>query len=437
MAYTAENKSLPPAGPDGFSPNRDRTSRDCSFAAIIVLLLVLLGYLVILHYWKPAPIADERLHLRAIDEQLTSGGWTWPAYLPMPPVYHAIVAIPARMFGASLFLVRAINTLISCVLLLILWRIAKRLGSSSNLALCFVQPFLFPFLPLAYTEAASTTLIIAALWACVARRQFSCAILVAGATCFRQSNLMIAPILLLFGWFDVSRESRPFTEKIAAFAKQHGALMLVTAGALITFASFPGLLPLDVEANRPRFNPAQFWLLGLCVIVWWLPILVLHVRPMARNAAVFARRSPLPTGTMLIVGLLTVFALTSTYSNPHPWNHNTMFLRNLPLIALEGNMTARTALAALIVMTVPLLGTYLWHQPRKAQIITVLVVTGLYLAPQSLAEPRYYAIPFLLLALLMSPTDLERRLMQAWSTILTLAVCGYTLIAGRAMGGTL
>ena len=157
-------------------------------------------FFVALSLLNPNPIVDEGLHLRVI-QQFAGGDRSMPSFLPMLPTYHALLAGPARLFGANLFVARACNMILGLLTIMLFAAVVKRHGAKGGgeAVLHFTwSPILFPFLVLVYTEVGSMLCLVAALHLQLRQRFAASAGVLFVAILVRQSNLVW--VLFLAVW---------------------------------------------------------------------------------------------------------------------------------------------------------------------------------------------------------------------------------------------
>jgi len=133
--------------------------------------------------------------------------------------------------------------------------------------------------------------------------------------------------------------------------------------------------------------------------------------------------------------LAAVFLLTIAYDNPHPWNNNVDYLRNLPLIAMSNSLRARFAAACLIVIVVPVIVRFTMDQPNRRMLALVWLLSVLFLLPHSLAEPRYYIVPAFFVNFFTRYTQKQGRSLTVWYATVSAAVAVYVCLQGRPEGG--
>ncbi|MBI4718805.1 MAG: hypothetical protein HY763_13440 [Planctomycetes bacterium] len=432
MRGTASSNSSASVG----SPRADaRASR----AAPLLASATLVVFVVVLSLTNPYLIVDEgTYHFPAI-KQFYDGDWSLPPGLPMLPTYHAAAAWVAELFVPRLYVLRGFSAAMGVAAVWLMVAIVRRLRCAhpDHAVLHFAwQPVMFPFWGLVYTEAASMLSLLAAVYWHLGRRYYVSAAALALACLVRQSNVVWVVFLALW----MVRQDRSsglsaarFTGAQARRLLGHGVILAAAVGALM---SGTGRLTVAVvEANRPRFNPAQMYLFALFILALGAPVWMLHGRPALRAVLAFARAKRREAAMGLVASVPAVLLLIAGFDNPHPWNWDTNFLRNWPLVALGGLPVVRVCTAVLLVLWIPVPAQFWRRQPPGSLLPLTLIFSLLFLLPHPLAEPRYYIVPFFFLNLFASYTRQEARLLTAWYGVLSVAVAAYVCIAGRADGG--
>lgn len=410
-----------------------------SAAAPLLASATLVVFVVVVSLVNPYPIADEdTYHFPAI-KQFYDGNWSLPSSLPMLPTYHAAAAWVAKLFVPRLYVLRGFSAAMGIAAVWLMVGIARRLRCThpDDAVLHFAwQPVMFPFWGLVYTEAASMLSLLAAVYWHLGRRYYLSAAALAVACLVRQSNVVWVVFLALWlvrqdGSSGVPTAS--FTWARARRLAGHLAILAVAAGGLIFGAG--QLTVAAVEANRPRFNPAQLYLFALFVLGLGAPVWMLHGRPALRAVLAFARSKRRDAAMRLVAAVLAALLLIAGFENPHPWNWDISFLRNWPLVAMGRIPVVRVCTAVLLVLWIPVLAQFWRRHPPGSHLLLALVFSLLYILAHPLAEPRYYIVPFYFLNLFASYTRQEARLLTVWYGVLSAAVAAYVCIAGRADGG--
>jgi hypothetical protein len=319
----------------GAGPMRERAGR----GAMCLAAATVLAWLVILLAFKPSYIADEWRHFLVI-QSLTRDEWPPAGYLPMLPAYHLLAAGVCKVFGCTLTVVRVLNAVLALLALLLadatirLRRPESRGGSTLLLAW---NPLLLPYLVLAYTEIATLLALLVALYLHVRGRwRWSAAALLC-ACLLRQSSVVW--VAFFAAWaalqtLDQGGLSRLRPWRLATESLQRrlaprlwGHVLLIGAAAAL-FAMYPAFAAGSEIGNRAAVNRAQFYMFGLTAALLWAPV---WIEQLAR--AWPARLAPRLAWAWVCALLLTAVGLLElAFDNPHPWNADPHYLRNLPLL---------------------------------------------------------------------------------------------------------
>lgn len=260
----------------------------------IALILAISGvavYFVAISIVNPVPIADEAGHHLQVIRQFHEGDWSWPGHLPMPPTYHVAAVAICKLFGAKLYVLRLFGAVMAVAGVLLYRDVARRCVreySGDSLLHFAWLPILFPFSVLVYTDMASVLCVIAGTCLQLRRRWTWSATCLLVACAIRPSNVVWIGFLL--AW-EIDRQRRTDGDeggglhgagsaigRTLLMCSGHAAVMVLGVVFLaVTLGSWGHV----VEANRPRFNIAQFYLFALFAILLWLPVLV------TRAAAVY------------------------------------------------------------------------------------------------------------------------------------------------------
>lgn len=407
----------------------------------MILALLLAWYAVLCVRW-PGVIGDELYHVPAI-EGILAGDWTRAWALPMPPVFHALVAGAAGLVGTDLWLLRGVSLLIGIAAIRVYWAALSadgRPGDATALFQFAALPLLLPFWVLVYTDMLALLTVLVAL-ACHGRGwRLAAALALLVGMLVRQSNA-IWPLVFI-GWHMLEHwgEARPATADAPRTPARLGRALVAARGAwpyalaLLCGSAFnlvENPLTSDQPAeNRPTFNIAQVFGLGMTLALIWAAVWVPHVPSLWRGwLARGLVRAPLAAALVAVAGGLAVL-----YRNQHGWNGNLDYVRNWPLVGMSTYPLLRIVMAALIVLFVATCAH--WAYQRGAARAAIVWIVGLiYLAPHGLVDPRYYIVPVVLADFAMPYTPTERRRLVAWYATLTLllALMMYFRPAGAAM----
>jgi alpha-1,2-glucosyltransferase len=401
-------------------------------------------YFLALTIFNNGPIADEEYHLRGV-RWFCDGHWRPPDFLPMLPGYHVLAAVPARVFGTQLVVLRAFNTLLAIGTILLVHRVLRVMNrpNPDDALLHFAwNPLLLPFMALVYTDLPAMLCLVGAVYLHVRRRFVLSAVALLAACLLRQSNVVWVAFMAVWAIVELRQElsadsASQSTAGLGGFLRRavlrvwpHLALGLLAAA----FFLIHGQATLgDVRLNSPAVNVAQLYLFALFVALLWAPVWVHCLRSEWRTLYRSALMRP------LVWALLTAAAafLMLNFDNPHPWNEDLRDLRNWPLVTMSSSLGARLIGVLLIVAAIPIVVRFTWRQPHRRMLAVVWLFSFLFLLPQWLAEPRYYIVPVFLLNLFAAYTPSQARRVTVWYGATGAATATVTCIWGGAAGGVL
>jgi alpha-1,2-glucosyltransferase len=390
---------------------------------LLVALASLAGMLLIARLHRL--VSDERWYALQVEWFLSGRYELIP--ITMLPGYHVVLA--ALLAPLGLFVdhaARGANLLVSLLLVPLALSLARRHGDPTpemKAAQSLLQPLLFPFLFLVYTDAWSLVLLAALLLATLARRYWWAAAAGLAGTLVRQDFIAwvaLAYALATLEGLDAWPGPRALSECIWKKAREAYPLLLVIA-ALLAFVAWNGAVTRGDQAlHRPGINLTNVYVFLLCAWMVFLPQ-NLHAAP-----RIIARLRDWRVLAALAIGFAIYLA---TWSNLHPYNqeNHRHHLRNEALHWLTLDLRIRAAAfvpiawSALTLLTTPL---------AERRFLLLHVAGPLFIALHPLIEQRYY-----LPALFMY--NLWRRPMGApWerAALAYGAVLGLLLLWGIARG---
>ncbi|MEP0848483.1 MAG: hypothetical protein HRF50_16880 [Phycisphaerae bacterium] len=416
-------------------------SRLRDHAALLVALGSVVGWYAALAVVNPVRIADERIHFGLVEEIL-QGEALSTNLIPMLPAYHYAIAGATWLLGGSLNAARAVNAAVALVgvLLLHACTAGRPAGQRGMQALLYAwNPILLPLCAMVYTEGAATVAIVGAVLAALRGRHGWAALALAVACVVRQSNILWAAFFVGWRMLDGAgvgeggrlRDLLTLDVRSAAQAARSAwPYGLVVAGAAVFFAIIGGVTVGPAHDNRPRFNPAQFYLFASVVVVLWAPLLA---RELVRHwPAILVR---LRWGGICAGFIAAAGTLEMLYVNPHPWNGDPAYLRNRLLVALHTSLPLRAGAATVFAAAGPLLLWVTRAQPQRALLALVWASGALFLLPHWLAEMRYYIVPIALLHLFANYRTRIGWTLVAWQGALSAAICTFIALYGTPHGG--
>lgn len=416
--------------------------------ALAAAATALIAWFLVVSALRPGVVADEQTHFAAA-VSIARGQWLPGGWLPMAPGFHAFLGAILYAGGESLPLARGVCTVLALIAL-VLWNRAARLRhpelAPAKTLLFALNPLWLPFSALVYTEAPSVLAVGAAALLHRRNHRVAAAVTLVAGAAVRQSNLFWALLFAAWAMIEDSPAKPPATDPAptrstdgatirAWCARLRGAWPYFAVLALLALAVAvdPAGLLRPTSANQLKFNPAQIYLYVLIVAVLQLPLWLAEARQRWR-----ARYAPALAHGWVAGGLLTAVGLVMlVFDNPHPWNGDPNYLRNVLLSALDAQLWIRAIASALIVAALVLWWGFLAAQPAPAHIRTVSVLGLVFVGLHWLAEPRYAILPLMLTTLALC---CERRVlwwMVAWNAVLSIAACTYVALNGGTQGGVL
>jgi hypothetical protein len=387
----------------------------CQIPAVAGLLL----WLGLLTWQYNRPIYDEGQHL-AVIAAFCRGDWSMPADLPMLPAYHVLASVPGRIFGPSLFVLRATSVAVS-IASIALFYAAMRHRNAAHLGprvLHFAwNPLLFPFAAMAYTEAMSMVFLAAAVYTHVRRWFAASALVMLGACLVRQSNVVWVVFMMLWAYTELRSSS---LRLVAAKLWAHATVLGLAA---VFFVVNGGFTLGSTHQNRAGFNAGQFYVFGLFVLGMWTPIWALRLRGDLRALGRWFVGHP-GAGLGVLIAVTAFVALgVMRFHNPHPWNVDIIFLRNWPLRLMGESMLARIAGVFALVAAAGLVVSFTRAQPDRRVLALVWLCSIVFLIPHSLVEPRYYIVPTVLVNFFATYTAGQARWLAGWSLLVSVMIC--------------
>lgn len=413
--------------------------------ALILAIASVAIYFAAISIVNSVPIADEAGHHLQVVRQFYEGDWSWPEHLPMPPTFHVAAAVICKVFGAKLHVLRLFSAVMAVAAVLLYRDVARRCvrDCSADSLLHFAWlPVLFPFSVLVYTDMASVLCVIAGVCLQLRRRGTWSAACLLVACAIRPSNVVWVGFLL--AWETV-RQRRAESEigtlgagsvirRTLLMCWGHAVVMVLGVVFLAVMLGSRGHV---VEANRPRFNIAQFYLFALFAVLLWLPVLVTRVAAALRAWAGRFRREPLRAVGLAMFFSIVVVVLTMAFENPHPWNRNPDYFRNWVLMWMDRSTIACGCFSALIVLGGVAGFRFVLCQRERRAVFLIGGFTLIYLLPHSLAEPRYYVLPAIFFNLLVSYDRADARRLTVWYGILSAGLAAACCVFGDGKGGVL
>ncbi|MBK9127890.1 MAG: hypothetical protein IPM13_08815 [Phycisphaerales bacterium] len=397
-------------------------------------------YCLALCILAPEPLGDEATHLHVI-RSLLRGDWAPAARLPMLPTYHLVVAPLVYLGGESLAAARVANAIIATIMLGLAALCVRRLqpdcpaAALLHVAWC---PLVFPLTAINHTDALSLCFLIGVLAAHVRGLRLAAGATLLVATLVRQTNAVWALFFIAWDVLEAAHRA-PAGERTPRGIASHGARAcrlswpyFVAPAMLLSAVLVFGRYSVGGDAlNGPAFNVAQFYLLAIHVTAWGLPLWLPRLWEAIRT-----RWSPAlsrPWRAALVVAFAGLMVVG--FRNPHAWNREFWDLRNAPLLLMQTSLGARIALAVVLAAVLPVIVRFYAEQPRRGVLLAAWIAALVGLAPQFLAEPRYYAFALVLVNLLTVHGACDSRRLAAWYAASSIALACVACLTGRQYGG--
>lgn len=361
------------------------------FTKYLLLLIGALGIVWGYFLFQECPLrVDEGIHYQQIT-RFVNGDWTLEPKLTTIPGFHLAVGVILHLFGDySIQAARQAQLLMSCILLLCLWRSLPRSLSRDDKQLLFLHiifcPIVFPFLFLLYTDFLSLGLVLISL------------------LLFRDGKFVRAGIL----------------GGLAILVRQNNVVWLFYGACLGFWENWKGMAPRRlIWANIP----AAFGLLGFVVFLVWNGGVALGDRGMHPTGVISVRnivfacclvpalfpvyfidawRRLIVSRRLLLIGLialvLLIFMIPHGLSPLHPYNviAPEIFLRNRLLLFFHENLWT---VSLLLIGAVLGSGVFVGSRLQSVLLYTLYPASVVFWMPSGLIEQRYYLIPFSLFLL--------------------------------------
>jgi alpha-1,2-glucosyltransferase len=405
-------------------------------AALLVALAGLPAWYGVLRWARPTLMGDEYHHAPAI-QQLVHGDWTLANRLPMFPTYHWLVSWPARVLGADLLTLRALNVAVAVAAVLLFHAAAQAhhadYGPHDLLRFAW-NPLLLPFWVLVYTDLAALAAILLALNFHLRRRPALAAVGLSLAFLIRQSNVVWTALFLAL---EATRDWDALPGSgVAARLLRRSTLRRVWPYLLVLVASVVviavrGPLRSEVDENALRPNIAQFYGLALTAALLWAPVWLPQATRWLRGRFTAALLRPRTCAALIAaLGLLAV-----AFRNPHPWNQDPNYVRNWPLLAMANAPWTRPLFAACIVAAVVTLARHTAGSPARRVLGLIWAATAVFVLPHYLVDPRYYVVTIVLVDFYTPHTETTARRLTTWYLLLTLLMAAFITLQPRTLCG--
>ncbi len=348
---------------------------------LAMLLTVLFGSLLIR---RVRGIGDEYASIPQI-ETFRTGTWSVQENLAVPPTYHALIAVIARLFGVSSLDALRLISLLLCLPVVPLFYLCARKIDPDNAALRTLQflflPILLPYLFILTTDAPALMLFVLTLYLALHDRPY----LAGGAALLdvlvRQNQIVW--VAWLFTWLYLREQGwsiRPAA--IGRHLLRYWVFCLVFAAFVAFVVINRGLtLGRHQEIHRSGLYLGNVWFaLFLCSFLL-LPIFLVRLP----HVLVLIGRRP---WLLIVVGLLFLLYL-ATFQVNHPMNDistNPDFLRNQLLAWATTNQATKIVFFLPIALALFSLAALSLHERGSWTLYPFWILAVL---PVELIEQRY------------------------------------------------
>lgn len=390
-------------------------------------------WFLLIYFFHPSPVVDEKIHQRVISG-IYEGCYDISG-LSMLPGYHWIIGIIGKILSLStLNFSRFITFLISVAMMIIYTKIpyqnnAKKLTRTPYLLLFL--PILFPYTVMVYTDAVALFFIISAIY--FHKKKYY---ILAGLSMFlscliRQSNILWVIFMIAWSMLDVWDQINKeiyITKKIGkTFFKdvlsRISCYIIALVFIILILLANGDFLASNVPLIRPRFNISSYFTLSFFILLLWLPIWIERFKEDIRFIIFAFKNKPIKTGLLFLILTLIGIILVLFYKNWHPWNQDTWFLRNIPLVMMDRYIPYRI-LGVLCIFFAGYSVFRLWSiQSNRGQLTLLAIFILAFLSPHSLVEPRYLIVPFVLSDLFMDYSNTQIINLKIWYSSINAIFC--------------
>ncbi len=381
---------------------------------LVVLLTIAIGWVLI--YRARTTFGDEYASLPQI-QRFLAGDWSVQKNLAVPPVYHALVAGLARLFGvSSIDGLRLISLLLSLPVVPLFHLCARKIDPDSatvrTLQLLFL-PILLPYLFLLYTDPLALLFLVFALCLALYDRPWLAGLAALLDVLVRQNQIVW--VAWLFAWLYLRHEgARVSLASAARHLVRCWTFCLVFVGFLVFLVVNRGRATLGQheDFHRPGLYAGNvFFALFLCSLLF-LPV---FLAGLPRTVRLLLRRPWLLVGVgLLLLVFLTAFKVRHQSNDVSRYPE---FLRNQLLALVMANLLTRTLFFAGIAFAVLSLAALPLQQPWAWLIYPFWVLSVL---PVELIEQRYSLAGVVLLLLFRKAEGpLVEALLLGWWVLLS------------------
>jgi alpha-1,2-glucosyltransferase len=267
-------------------------------------------------------------------EQFRQGNWAVQDNLAVPPTYHALIALLARLFDVSSWnALRLITLVLSSLAILFFYASARAFdaeSASAKTAQFLFLPILLPYCFILYTDPLAVALFLLSVWLALRNHPVLAGLAALLDVAVRQNQIVW--VAFLFLWLYLRESGWSFKRAvIGRYLVRYGMFVAVFIGFAVFVVVNRGLTLGQHSTIHPpgRFYLGNVWFaLFICTFLF-LPVFLADLP----RLAALVRKEP-----VFLLGLAVLFPLyLLTFSPDHAMNQLPEFLHNQVLAAASAS----------------------------------------------------------------------------------------------------
>jgi alpha-1,2-glucosyltransferase len=360
-----------------------------SLLFIVIIACLILGFNTMMHL--PRGIGDENVHKFQI-MWFVNGHYEFFKNLTMPPFYHAIIAILAKIFGSTHNALRAEHLVIASFSIPVFYRLSLKFSENDpgqKTLQFFFLPILFPLFFLIYTDILSIIFVLITIERTLSKKYIiaSCFGLLAVLT--RQPNIIwvaYAFSVAVLQEVDIKliiKELRHLTRKLWSY--------LVVFLTFIVFVIINKGIALGDASQHPiSLNLSNLYFFLLVAFFLFLPLNIEYSKDILK--LIWKRK--------WLIGLIIItFAIYYfTYGHPHKYNSTALsFYRHNLLLHYSCDYLSLKIISFILMWWMVLTFSLSIKNSNSPYRLILLIPFSLFsIVPLPLIEQRYYLITLIL-----------------------------------------
>ena len=361
-----------------------------SLLFILVIACLLLGYNTMLHLTHG--IGDEDVHKFQII-WFVNGHYEFFKNLTMPPFYHAIIALLAKIFGSSHNALRAEHLVITSFSIPIFYHLCQKVSVNNDAQTKTLQffflPILFPLFFLIYTDILSIIFVLLTIERTISKKYLY-------ASCFGLLAILTRqPNIIWIGYAAFIALSQETNIKNCIKDLPYLIKKLWSYGAvLILFITFivinKGVALGDASQHPVSLNLSNLYFFLLVSFFLFLPLNIEYVKDIFHLV--------LKHKWIVILIALTFVIYYFTYGHPHKYNTTALafYRHNLLLHYSCDYLTLKIISFFLMWWMVLTFSLTIRNSAAPYRLILLIPFSLLSFVPLPLIEQRYYLITLIL-----------------------------------------